>query len=147
MDCSTPGLPVHYQLLEFTQTRVHQVSDAIQPSHPLSSPSPPAFSLSQHQGLNYMRVSLIETQQGNWLQARNPGVSCMPFSRGSSWPKHPSLKSPVLAGGFFTSSTTWEAQGVSYIIWIEQQTQQRGEGQGWGCRAERSIRRYLLNQF
>ena len=47
--CSTPGLPVHHQVLEFTQTHVHQVGDAIQPSHPLSSPSP--FSLSQHQGL------------------------------------------------------------------------------------------------
>ena len=51
MDCSLPGLPVHCQLPEFTQTHVHWVSDAIQPSHPLSSPSPPAFSLSQHQGL------------------------------------------------------------------------------------------------
>ena len=51
MDGSTPGLPVHHQLLELAQTRVHQVGDAIQPSHPLSSPSPPAFNLSQHQGL------------------------------------------------------------------------------------------------
>ena len=51
MDCSTPGLPVHHQLPEFTQTHVHGFSDAIQPSHPLLSPSPPAFSLSQHQGL------------------------------------------------------------------------------------------------
>ena len=49
MDCSMPGFPVHYQLPEFTQTHVHQVGDAIPPSHPLSSPSP-AFSLSQHQG-------------------------------------------------------------------------------------------------
>ena len=48
---STPGLPVHHQLLEFTQTHVHCVGDAIHPSHPLSSPFPPAFSLSQHQGL------------------------------------------------------------------------------------------------
>ena len=49
MDCSTPGLPVHHQLLEFTLTHhVHWVSDAIQPSHPLSSPSPPALNLSQH---------------------------------------------------------------------------------------------------
>ena len=46
MDCSTPGLPVHHQLPEFTQTHVHQVVDAIQPSHPLSSPSPPTFNLS-----------------------------------------------------------------------------------------------------
>ena len=51
MDGSMPGLPIHHQLLEFTQTHVHWVSDAIQPSHPLSSPSPPAFNLSQHQGL------------------------------------------------------------------------------------------------
>ena len=50
MECSTPGLPVHQQLPEFTQTHVHSVSDAIQPSHPLSSPSPPAFNLSQNQG-------------------------------------------------------------------------------------------------
>ena len=50
MDCSTPGLPVHHHLPEFTQTRVHWVGDAIQSSHPLSSPSP-AFNLSQHQGL------------------------------------------------------------------------------------------------
>ena len=51
MDCSTPGLPVHHQLLEPTQTHVHCVGDALQLSHPLSSPSPPAFNLSQHQGL------------------------------------------------------------------------------------------------
>ena len=51
MDCSTPGLPVYYQLLELAQTHVHWVGDAIQPSHPLSSASPPAFNLSQHQGL------------------------------------------------------------------------------------------------
>ena len=51
MDCSTPGLPVHHQLPEFIQTHVHWVGDAIQPSHPLSSPSPLAFNLSQHQGL------------------------------------------------------------------------------------------------
>ena len=47
---STPGLPVHHKLPEFTQTHVHLVGDAIQPSHPLSSPSPPAPNLSQHQG-------------------------------------------------------------------------------------------------
>ena len=51
MDRSTVGLPVHHQLLEFTQTHVYQVGDAIQPSHPLSSPSPPSFNLSQYQGL------------------------------------------------------------------------------------------------
>ena len=51
MNHSMPGLPVHHQLLESTQTHVHWVGDAIQPSHPLSFPSPPALNLSQHQGL------------------------------------------------------------------------------------------------
>ena len=51
MDCSKPGFLVHHQLPEFTQTHVHWVGDAIQPSHPLSSPLPPAFNPSQHQGL------------------------------------------------------------------------------------------------
>ena len=51
MDCSMPGFPVLCQLLELTQTHVHWVGDAIQPSHPLSPPSPPTFNLSQHQGL------------------------------------------------------------------------------------------------
>ena len=51
MDYSTPGLPVHHQLPEFTQTRVHQVGDAMQPSHSLSFLSPPAFNLPQHQDL------------------------------------------------------------------------------------------------
>ena len=51
MDCTTPSLPVHHQLPEFAQTHVHWVDDTIQPSHLLSSPSPPAFNLCQHQGL------------------------------------------------------------------------------------------------
>ena len=51
LDCSTPGLPVHHQLPQLAQTHVHRVGNDIQPSHPLSSPSPPAFSLSQLQGL------------------------------------------------------------------------------------------------
>ena len=51
MDYRKPGLSVHYQLPELTQTHVHQVDDTIQPSHPLSSPSPPTFNLSQHQGI------------------------------------------------------------------------------------------------
>ena len=58
MDCRAPGLPVHHQLLEFTQNHVHWVGDAIQPSHPLSCPSPPTFNLSQHQGLSKWVSSL-----------------------------------------------------------------------------------------
>ena len=60
INCSTPGLPVHHQLPEFTQTHVHWVGDAIQPSHSLSSPSPPAPNPSQHQGLFQWVNSLHE---------------------------------------------------------------------------------------
>ena len=59
MDCSTPGFPVHHQLLDPTQTHVHDVGGVIQPSHPLLSPSPPAFNLSQHQGLVHESVLRI----------------------------------------------------------------------------------------
>ena len=68
MDCSTPGLPVHHQLPELAQTPIHQVSDAIQPSHPLASPSPPTFNPSQHQGL-FQRVSSLH------LVAKSIGAS------------------------------------------------------------------------
>ena len=75
MDCNTPGFPVHQQLLELAQTHVHRVSDAIQPSHPLSSPSPPAFSLSQHPGLfqwvsffhQVARVLELRHQSFQWI--------------------------------------------------------------------------------
>ena len=60
VDCSTPDLPVHHQLLEFTQTHVHWLGDAIHPSHPLSSPSPPTLNLSQHQGLFQWVSSLYQ---------------------------------------------------------------------------------------
>ena len=63
MDCSRPGLPVHHQLPELAQTHVHRFSDAIQPSHPLSSPSPPAFNLSQLSGLFQWVYSLHQNIQ------------------------------------------------------------------------------------
>ena len=59
-----PGFPVHHQLLELAQTHVHQVGDAIQPSHLLSSPSPPAFNLFQHQGLFQGVGSLHQVVKG-----------------------------------------------------------------------------------
>ena len=64
MECSTPGLSVHHQLPEFAQTHVHWVGDAIQPSHPLSSPSPPTFNLSQHQGFFPMSQFFTSGGQG-----------------------------------------------------------------------------------
>ena len=72
VDCSMPGFPVHHQLSELTQTHVHWVSDAIQPSHPLTSPLPPAFNCSQHQGL-YQRVSsLCEVAKVLEFQLQHP---------------------------------------------------------------------------
>ena len=77
MNCSMPGLPVHHQLLEFTQTHVHQVSGAIQPSHPLSSPSPPALNISQHQG--FFPVSQIFSS-GDQNIGASASASVLPMS-------------------------------------------------------------------
>ena len=65
MDCSTPGFPVHHQLPELTQTHVHRVDDVIQPAHPLSSPSPPAFNLSQQE------TPSKETPSFHWVSLSN----------------------------------------------------------------------------
>ena len=75
MDCSMPGFPVYHQLLELAQTIVRQVSDAIQPSHPLLSSSPPAFNLAQHQGLfkwvssshQMAKVLELQLQSSQWI--------------------------------------------------------------------------------
>ena len=71
MHCSTPGFPVHHQLLKFAQTLVHQVGDAIQPSHPLLSPSPPAFNHSQNQGLVKWVSSLYQVAKLSELQLQH----------------------------------------------------------------------------
>ena len=74
MDCSMPGLPVHHQLPEFTQTNVHWVGDSIQTSHPLSSPCPPAFNLSQHQGLF------------KWVSSLHKVAKVLEFQSQRQWP-------------------------------------------------------------
>ena len=87
MNRSTPGLPVHHQLPESTQTHVHRVDDAIQPSHPLSSPSPPALNLSQHQGLfqwvsslhqvaKVLEFQLQHQGDANWTTMEYPLYTC-----------------------------------------------------------------------
>ena len=78
MDCSTPGLPVHHQLPECTQTHVHWVGDAIQPSHPLSSPSPPALNLSQHQGLFQWVSSLYQVAKVLEFQLQHQSLQWTP---------------------------------------------------------------------
>ena len=76
MDCSMTGLSVHHQPLEFTQTHVHWVSDAIQPSHPLSSPFLPAFNLSQHQDL-LKWVSSLHQVAKDWSFSFSPSNECL----------------------------------------------------------------------
>ena len=71
MGCITPGLPVHHQLPELAQTHVHWVRDTIQPSHPLSSPSPPALNISQHQGLFQWVSSSHQVAKGLELQLQH----------------------------------------------------------------------------
>ena len=78
MDRSMPGLPVHHQLPEFTQTHVHWVGDAIQPSHPLSSPSPPAPNPSQHQGLFQWVSSLHQVVKLLEFQFQHQSVQWTP---------------------------------------------------------------------
>ena len=80
MNHSTPGLPVHHQLLEFPQSHVHRVSDAIQPSHPLLPPSPPALNLSQHQGLFQWVSSLHQVAKVLEFQPQHQSFEWTPRS-------------------------------------------------------------------
>ena len=105
MNCSTPGLPVHHQLPEFTQTHVHWVSDAIQPSHPLSSLSPPAPNPSQHQSLFQWVNSLAWGGQSirvsalaSFLPKKSQGWSP------SEWTGWISLQSKGLSRVFFNTT-------------------------------------------
>ena len=107
MNRSTPGLPVHHQLPEFTQTHVLRVSDAIQPSHPLSSPSPPAPNPSQHQGLfqwvnsSHEVAKVLEFQLlASFLPKKSQGWSpCSPrdSQESSPTPQFKSINSSVLS--------------------------------------------------
>ena len=113
MDYSTPGLPVHHQLPEFTQTHAHRVSDATQPSHSLSSSSPPAFNLSQHQGVfkwvssshqvakvlkfQFQHQSFQWTLRTDLLWDRLVGFPCNPrdSQKSSPTPQFKSINSPL----------------------------------------------------
>ena len=115
MNRNTPGLPLHHQFSEFTQTHVHRVSDAIQPSHPLSSPSPPAPNPSQHQSLfqwvssSHQVAEVLEFQLQHHSLQRNPradllqnglvGSPCSPrdSQESSPTPQFKSISSLVLS--------------------------------------------------
>ena len=121
MNCSTSGLPVHQKLPESTQTHVHWVGDAIQPSHPLLSPSPPAFNLSQHQGLfkwvsSFHEVAKVlefqlQHQSFQWtlrtdlLQDGLIGSPCNPMDSQESFPT-PQFKSINFSALSFLYSPT-----------------------------------------
>ena len=98
MNRSTPGLPGHHQLPEFTQTQVHRVSDAIQPSHPLSSPSPPTPNPSQHQSLfqwvnsSHEVAKVLEFQLHHRSLQRNPPCSPRDSQESSPTPQFKSIK-------------------------------------------------------
>jgi len=106
MDCSTPGFPVHHQLLEPTQTHVQSISDAIQPSHPLLSPSPPAFSLSQHQGQSFPTSRFFASASQSIGVSASPSV--LPMNIQDSFPLELtgwiSLHSKRLSRVFFSTT-------------------------------------------
>ena len=106
VDCSVPGFPVLYYLPELAQTHVHWVGDALQPSHPLSSPSPPAFNLSRHQGL-FKRVSYLHLV-ANVLEFLSALASVLPVNTQDwfplGWTGWTSLQSKGLSRVF--SNTT-----------------------------------------
>ena len=114
MDCSTPGFPVLHHLLEFAHTHVHWVSDAIQPSGPLSPPSPPAFNLSQHQSLP--RSQLFES--GDQSVGASASMSVFPVNIQCLLPLGltglTSLQSRGLSRGF-SNTTIWKHQISKHI--------------------------------
>ena len=118
MNCNTPGLPVHHQLLEFTQTHVHRVSDAIQPSHPLSSPSPHAPNPSQHQSFP---MSQLFASDGRSIEASVSG-SVFPMNIKGLFPLGWTGLISLLSKGFsrvFSSTTIPKHQffGAQPSLW------------------------------
>ena len=115
MVCSTLGFPVHHQLPEFTQTHVHWVSDAIQPSHPLSSPSPPTFNLSQHQGLfkwvsssDSTSPSLLPVNIQDWFPlwwTDSCGYFCLKKLLNQDWIQHRMIIFSLFSSVQFSSVT------------------------------------------
>ena len=103
MDCSMPNFPVHHQFPELTQTHVHWVSDAIQLSHPMSYPSPPAFNLSQHQGSHQMvKVSVLPMNIQDWFPLGWTGwISLQSKGVSKSLLQHHSSKASILRHSAF----------------------------------------------
>ena len=138
MNRSMPGLPVHHQLPEFTQTHVHWVSDAIQPSHPLSSPSPPALNPSQHEGLfqwvnsSHEVAKVLEFQLQHHSLQSNPradllqnglvGSPCSPRTLKSLLQHHSSKASILRRSAFFTVQLSHPYMTTGKTIALTRQT-------------------------
>ena len=119
MDCTVPGLHVHHQLLELAHTHVHWVGDAIQPSHPLLSPSPPALNLSQHWGL-FQWVSSLHQGAKNW------SFSIIPYNEYSGlisfrmdWFHHCAVQRTLKSLG--TQSSSWSNSHI--CTWLLEKPQ------------------------
>ena len=113
MNHTTPGLPIHHELLEFNQNHVHRVSDAIQPSHTLSSPSPPAFNLSLHQGFFPMSQLFISGDQSIGVST---SASVLPMSIQDWFPLRLTGWISLLSKGFsrvFSNTTVQKPQFFS----------------------------------
>ena len=132
-DCSTPGLPVHHQFPEFTQTHIHWVGDAIQPSHPLSSPSPPAFRLFQHQGLfqwvsySHQEAKVLEFQLQHQSFQWTPrtglvGSPCSPrdSQESSPTPQFKSINSSVLSSLYSPTLTSIRDYWENHKPWLDE---------------------------
>ena len=165
MNRSTPGLPVHHKLLEFTQTHFHRVGDAIQSSHPLPSPSPPALNLSQHQGLFQWVNSLNEVAKVLEFQLQHQSLYEYPevISFRMDWLdllavqrtlqsllQHHGSKPSILwglAGRFFTTEPSEKPPYISYILSISFlcKNKQRYPNHWVWCTISSSFLQYLLN--
>ena len=117
MNCSTPGLPVHHRLQVFTQTHVPWVSDAVQPSNPLSSPSPPALNLSQHQGLFKWVSSSHQVAKGLLFQLQHQSFQWTP-SKNRCLFNH-SLLVPTMC------QSLWCASGEESTCWCRRHKRHR----------------------
>ena len=124
MNRSTPGFPVHHQLLEFTQTQVHEVGDAIQSAHHLSSPSPPAFNPSQHQGPGSLYLSSTWLHgAGIWDQIDAPcgihllSAPCLLKLPLSSATAPPTPDSPHSARGGPHLTTLLQGGSTGVLFW------------------------------
>ena len=93
MDCSMSGFPVHHQLPELTQTHAHLVGDTVQPSHPLSSPSPPTFNLFQHQGLFQWVSSLHQVAKVSEFQLQHQSLGFVPTKKSLTCIQNPYIYS------------------------------------------------------